>query len=93
MTTEAPHRIVSLNLCADQLLIALADPPQIAGLSRNARDPALSAAALAARHFPIVHGGVEQMLLIAPDMLVGMPATGSDALALLAGKSSLARSI
>ena len=28
-----PKRIVSFNLCADQLLLALADPAQIAGLS------------------------------------------------------------
>jgi iron complex transport system substrate-binding protein len=29
----APERVVSINLCADELLIALADPAQIADLS------------------------------------------------------------
>ena len=38
----APHRIVSINLCADELLIALADPDQIASLSIYATDPRLS---------------------------------------------------
>jgi len=30
---DAPRRVVSFNLCADQLVLALADPEQIAGLS------------------------------------------------------------
>ena len=32
----APRKIVSLNLCADQYLLALADRGQIAGLTHNA---------------------------------------------------------
>ena len=32
-STKAPQRIVSLNLCADQYLLALADRDQIAGLT------------------------------------------------------------
>jgi len=35
-------RIASINLCTDQLLMTLADPPQILGLSPYARDPARS---------------------------------------------------
>ena len=31
--TAAPRRVVSFNICADQLVVALADPAQIAGLS------------------------------------------------------------
>ena len=45
----APERIVSLNLCADQMLLALADRGQIAALSHLATDPGISAAAEAAR--------------------------------------------
>ena len=37
-----PHRIVSLNACADGYLIALADKSQVATLTRYARDPMLS---------------------------------------------------
>ena len=41
--TAAPRRVVSFNICADQLVVALADPAQIAGLSPYATDPTLSA--------------------------------------------------
>src|SRR3546814_7736246 len=37
-----PQRIVSINLCADQLVLALADRGQIAGLTKNATDPEMS---------------------------------------------------
>src|SRR5262245_13426043 len=39
---DAPKRIASFNVCADQLVLALADPDQIVALSPNARDPAIS---------------------------------------------------
>ncbi|QFU15507.1 ABC transporter substrate-binding protein [Microvirga thermotolerans] len=39
---QAPQRVVSLNLCADELLLALADREQIASVSPLARDPAIS---------------------------------------------------
>ncbi len=50
-TTQAVPlpRIASMNVCTDQLLLALADPPQILGLSRYARDPAQSLGAAEAR--------------------------------------------
>jgi iron complex transport system substrate-binding protein len=37
-----PQQVASLNLCTDQLLLALADRAQIASLSRLARDPPVS---------------------------------------------------
>src|SRR6201999_378458 len=45
-------RIASINVCTDQLLMALADPAQILGLSPYARDPALSWDAAKAGRFP-----------------------------------------
>lgn len=50
---EPPRRIVSINLCADELLLTLADPEQIAALSVYAADPVMSflpEAALRHRH-------------------------------------------
>jgi iron complex transport system substrate-binding protein len=47
----APERIVSINLCADELLVTLADPDQIAALSIYATDPDLSFVADAATHY------------------------------------------
>ncbi|CAL8969825.1 hypothetical protein RHODGE_RHODGE_00586 [Rhodoplanes serenus] len=66
----APRRIASLNLCTDQLLLSLADPEQIIGLSPYARDPTLSwAAADAARH-PLLSGGAEDVMVLKPDLVV-----------------------
>lgn len=67
-----PRRIVSLNLCADQILLALADRRQIAGLTRNAADPDMSAAAAQARGLRILGTSAEEILEIGPDLVVGM---------------------
>jgi iron complex transport system substrate-binding protein len=63
-------RIVSMNLCTDQLLIPLADPEQIAGLSRFSRDAWQSFAANDARRYPILSGGAEDVLVLRPDIVV-----------------------
>ena len=65
-----PERVVSLNMCTDQLLLALADPEQIVGLSPYARDRGLSFMATAADRFPVLSGGAEDVLVLAPDMVV-----------------------
>ncbi|MET0248496.1 MAG: ABC transporter substrate-binding protein [Sphingobium sp.] len=78
-----PKRIVSLNLCADQLVLALADREQIAGLTRNARDRQMSAAADAARGLPLLGGSAEEVLGVDPDLVIGMPARRSRATAIL----------
>jgi iron complex transport system substrate-binding protein len=66
----APPRIVSMNVCADQLLIPLADPEQILGLSRYSRDAWQSFAADDARRYPILSGGAEDVLVLRPDIVV-----------------------
>lgn len=68
-----PRRIVSLNLCADQLLVALADRGQIAALTEWARDPQLSSVAARARGLPFTHRGAEEVLALRPDLVVGAP--------------------
>ncbi|MYL98455.1 ABC transporter substrate-binding protein [Novosphingobium sp. FGD1] len=80
---SVPRRIVSLNLCADQLVLALADRSQIAGLTRYAGDPAMSAAAAQARGLPILKGSAEEVMAIDPDLVIGMPARRSPAIAVL----------
>jgi len=69
-----PRRIVSLNLCTDQYLLALADRDQIAGLTYNAAKPEMSAAAAQARGLRILGQSAEEVLAIEPDLVVGMPA-------------------
>ena len=66
----ASPRIVSMNVCADQLLIPLADPEQILGLSRYSRDAWQSFAADDARRYPILSGGAEDVLVLRPDIVV-----------------------
>ncbi|OCC24190.1 iron ABC transporter [Croceicoccus estronivorus] len=82
----APQRIVSLNLCADQLLLALADRGQIAGLTHNADNAELSAAASRTKGYPILGQSAEEVLAIEPDLLVGMPARRSAVMMALADR-------
>jgi iron complex transport system substrate-binding protein len=63
-------RIASINLCTDQLLMTLADPPQILGLSPYSRDPARSWAAAQADSFPRLSGTAEDVLILQPDVVV-----------------------
>ncbi|MGH7068209.1 MAG: ABC transporter substrate-binding protein [Acetobacteraceae bacterium] len=62
-------RVVSLNLCTDQMLVLLA-PGEIAGLSPLARDPALSAVADAAAHLPVVRPSAEAVLRLHPSLVL-----------------------
>jgi iron complex transport system substrate-binding protein len=63
-------RVASLNVCTDQLLIALADPEQILALSPYSRDAAQSATAAEAQNYPQLSGGAEDVLVLAPDVVV-----------------------
>ena len=63
-------RIASMNVCTDQLLITLADPEQILGLSRYARERSESFAADAAGRYRILSGGAEDILVLRPDIVV-----------------------
>jgi iron complex transport system substrate-binding protein len=63
-------RIASMNVCTDQLLLTLADPEQILGLSRYSRDRFQSWAADDARRFPILSGSAEDILVLKPDVVV-----------------------
>lgn len=63
-------RIASMNVCTDQLLLPLADPAQILGLSRFSRDAWQSFAAEDARRYPVLSGGAEDVLVLRPDIVV-----------------------
>jgi iron complex transport system substrate-binding protein len=63
-------RIASINLCTDQLLLPLADPAQILGLSRFSHDAWQSWAVDDARRFPSLSGGAEDVLVLKPDVVV-----------------------
>ena len=63
-------RVVSINLCMDPLLVRLADPDQVLGLSPYARDPARSWSAQEAARFPILSGTAEEVLVLRPDLVL-----------------------
>jgi iron complex transport system substrate-binding protein len=66
----APRRVVSFNLCADQLVLALADPAQIAGVSPYATNPAISVVAERARAFRRVEWQAESIIPLNPDLVL-----------------------
>lgn len=84
--SRQPRRIVSLNLCADQYLLELADRDQIAGLTHNADSVELSAGAAKARGLHILSESAEEILAIDPDLIVGIPAKRGGMLAALSGR-------
>jgi iron complex transport system substrate-binding protein len=72
----APQRVVSINLCADQLLLALAAEEQIQSLSWLASDPHESPVWTTARRFPGNQGSVEELLALDPDLVLAGRFTG-----------------
>ena len=67
---DSPRRVVSINLCADQLLLAFLPPDRIASLSPLARDPLYSALAERARAIPDNSGRGESILLTDADLVL-----------------------
>ncbi len=82
----APPRVASINLCTDQLLLALADPEQIVGLSPYARDPARSWAADRAKSHRVLSGTAEDVLALKPDWVFAGRYTKRATRELLKGK-------
>ncbi|MDF1716142.1 MAG: ABC transporter substrate-binding protein [Antarcticimicrobium sp.] len=67
---EAPQRVVSVNLCTDQLALLLAAPGQIVSLSRLSQDAESSSMAEAARAYPTNGSGAEEVYLLNPDLVL-----------------------
>jgi iron complex transport system substrate-binding protein len=79
----APPRVVSINACADQLLLSLADPAQIAALSVYATDPAYSYLARQATAYPHDAGPAETVIRHRPDLVLAGRFTKRETRALL----------
>lgn len=65
-----PARVMSVNLCTDQLLLQLLPARRIASVSWLAREPSGSLMAAAAAHVPVNHGQAEDVLSQRPDLVV-----------------------
>jgi iron complex transport system substrate-binding protein len=70
---DRPARIVSLDLCADQLLIELVERARIAAVTHLAADPEVSAIWAQAKGIPITRGAAEDVLRYAPDLILAGP--------------------
>ena len=67
---EALPRVVSMNLCTDQLTLLLAEPEQILSLSRLVSDPRSSAMAWQAAGYALNSGGAEEIVALHPDLVL-----------------------
>jgi iron complex transport system substrate-binding protein len=65
-----PQRIVSLNLCADALVLRLADRVDIQSVTWLARNPENSVVAEEAAMVPVNHGLAEEVAALNPDLVV-----------------------
>ena len=70
LASARPKKVVSINLCTDQLLLALADREQIAGVSGGARNVALSFLAAKALKYPRAGSNTESLFESRPDLLL-----------------------
>lgn len=68
--TPRPARVVSINLCTDQLAMMLADEGQLLSVSDVALDPGSSAMVDEARNYVINHALAEEVYLMRPDLVL-----------------------
>lgn len=78
-----PQRVVSLNMCTDELVLRLASPEHIASVTWLSQDPRNANLAGLARTLPANHGLVEEVLAQKPDLVVAGAHTTRSTVALL----------
>ncbi|WP_415183284.1 ABC transporter substrate-binding protein [Phaeovulum sp.] len=67
---DIPARVVSMNVCTDQLALLIAAPGQVVSLSHFATDPQMSALASQARGYALNHGRAEEIYMLRPDLVL-----------------------
>lgn len=67
---ESMPTVASVNLCADQLVLLLAEPQQILSLSRLSHEKAGSYLYEQAREYPTNSANSEQILTLDPDLVI-----------------------
>ena len=70
LAADKPRRIVSINVCTDQLLLTLVQRERIASLSHLARDPHSSWIGDQADGLHLNHGLAEEIVALDPDLVV-----------------------
>ncbi len=81
--THAAQRIVSMNLCTDELVLMLADPAQIKSVTWLVKEPQTSWLAEQARGIAVNHGLSEEIVTLQPDLVVAGTYTTPTTIALL----------
>jgi len=73
-----PRRVASLNLCTDELLLALAAPGQIASVTHLSRDAAESPYWRQARRYRANDGSLLSVVSLRPDLVITTGGGGRD---------------
>ena len=84
ISAAAALRVGSLDLCADEYLLSLALPREVASVSRLSHDPADSPLWRQARRYPANGGSVEGVLGTRPTLLLTVGGSGGRATGLIA---------
>lgn len=87
---DAPLRVASLNLTADELLVEMLPPERLVAVTRWADDPAMSnvAGRVPGSAVALPRADLERLIVLHPDLVVVSEYTDADFLRLL-GKSGL----
>ena len=80
----APRRVASLNLCTDELLLALAAPEQIVSVTHLAQSPAETPLWRQARRYRRNDGSLLSVVPLRPDLVVTMGGGARDRLRIAA---------
>ncbi len=67
---EQPQRVVSMNLCTDQLAMLIARPGQLHSVSYLASDENASVLADEAEAYILNHGRAEEIFMMRPDLVI-----------------------
>lgn len=67
---QKPQRIVSLNVCTDQILMLLVPPERIAALSYLASNSGISVMHKEASAIPFTYGSAEHVFILKPDLVL-----------------------
>lgn len=78
-----PQRIVSLNVCTDQLLMQLVGRDRIAAITALSRDPRYSAMASEASSLPVTTAVAEEVIALRPDLVLAGTFSARQTVALL----------
>lgn len=78
-----PRRVVSINMCADLLLLSLAPRERIVSLSPYASDPSVSPLVALASGIAVNHARVEEVIRESPDLVLAGRFNSPETVALL----------